>query len=67
MTHPKTLRTQEDVRALDLGKETTAKVAEIVETGTLARNRALEVDPIAKVVLKVMQHSQGLDSIAPRG
>lgn len=41
------------MQALELGKETTAKVAEIVETGALARNKAVQADPVAQVILKV--------------
>ena len=53
MKHPKALRGLKDVEALELGKETTAKVAEIVETGELGRNKAIQADAVAQIVLKV--------------
>ena len=49
----KPLRKAKDVEDLGLGKETTIKLTEIVETGELARNKAVQADPVAQTILKV--------------
>lgn len=52
--HPKALQKAKDVEALGLGKETTIKITEIVETGQLARNKAAQADPVAQIIFKVL-------------
>lgn len=54
LKHGRPLRKLKDVESLELGKETTAKVAELVETGQLARNKASQADPTAQLILKVL-------------
>ena len=51
--HHKALQSREDVEELHLGKETTEKITEIVETGQLTRNRMIQADSKAQTILMV--------------
>lgn len=57
MESQKPLRNRQDVQELQLGKESTAKVAEIVESGSLYRNKAFLADPKAQTIALVIPAS----------